>query len=109
MDLLDARDLYWVVDACGFKRWPLPLAVVGANSIAIYLMSQLMRPFVEASLKTHVDKLIFVGPYGPLVKGLCILTVLWFYSRVALPPQDLHQDLMSDAPTPPARSAINAC
>jgi heparan-alpha-glucosaminide N-acetyltransferase len=69
---------YWVIDVCGFKLVSLPLAAVGANSIAIYLMSQLMRPFVEASLKTHVDKLIFVGPYGPLVKGLCVLTVLWF-------------------------------
>jgi heparan-alpha-glucosaminide N-acetyltransferase len=69
---------YWVIDERGFKFGSLPLAAVGANSIAIYLMSQLMRPFVEASLKTHVDKLIFVGPYGPLVKGLSVLAVLWF-------------------------------
>jgi predicted acyltransferase len=68
---------YWLIDVCGFKRWSLPLAAVGANSIAIYLMSQLMNPFVVATLKTHFDRLIFAGPYGPLVKGLSFLAVLW--------------------------------
>jgi heparan-alpha-glucosaminide N-acetyltransferase len=68
---------YWVIDVCGFKRSALPLAAVGANSIAIYLMYQLMTPFVFASLRTHFDRVIFTGPYGPLIKGLSILAVLW--------------------------------
>jgi heparan-alpha-glucosaminide N-acetyltransferase len=68
---------YWLIDVRGYKLWSLPLAVVGMNSIAIYLMSQLMNPFVVATLKTHFDRLIFAGPYGPLVKGLSFLAVLW--------------------------------
>ena len=68
---------YWVIDVCKFKLWSLPLIVVGMNSIAIYLMSQLMKPFVAASIRTHSDRLVFGGPYGPLVKGLSVLAVLW--------------------------------
>ena len=68
---------YFVIDACGFWRWSLPLVAVGANSIAIYLMAQLMKPFVAASLRTHVGRHIFDGPSGPLVKGVSILVVFW--------------------------------
>jgi heparan-alpha-glucosaminide N-acetyltransferase len=67
----------WVIDVCKFKLWALPLIVVGMNSIAIYLMSQLMKPFVAASIRTHSDRSVFTGPYGPLVKGLSVLAVLW--------------------------------
>jgi heparan-alpha-glucosaminide N-acetyltransferase len=68
---------YWVIDVRGYKLWSLPLAAVGANSIAIYLMSQLMKPFVSTSLQTHFGPIIFVGPYGPFVKGLSVLAVFW--------------------------------
>jgi predicted acyltransferase len=77
---------YWVIDACRYQRWSLPLVAVGANSIAIYLMAQLMKPFVAASIRTHAGPHIFDGPYGPLVKGVSILVVfwlicLWLYKR----------------------------
>ncbi len=68
---------YWVIDVCGIRRWSLPLVAVGANSIAMYLMAQLMKPFVAASLRTHAGRHIFDGPDGSLVKGLSILVVLW--------------------------------
>jgi heparan-alpha-glucosaminide N-acetyltransferase len=68
---------YSVIDVGGFRRWAFPLVVVGVNSIAIYLMSQLMRPFVTASLKTHFGQDLFAGPYGPLIRGISILLVFW--------------------------------
>lgn len=46
--------LYAVIDMAGWRRWSFPLVVVGMNSIAIYLMSQLMRGFTLGSLKTHL-------------------------------------------------------
>jgi heparan-alpha-glucosaminide N-acetyltransferase len=68
---------YAVIDVAGYRRWAFPLVVVGMNSIAIYLMSQLMKPFVAASLRTHFGPAIFAGPYGPLVRGASILLVFW--------------------------------
>ncbi len=68
---------YWVIEVHGWKLWSLPLAAVGANSIAMYLMSQLMKPFLAASIQTHTDRYFFTGPYGPLVKGVSVFAALW--------------------------------
>jgi heparan-alpha-glucosaminide N-acetyltransferase len=68
---------YAVIDVAGFRRWSFPLVVVGANSIAMYLMYQLMKPFVSASLRTHFGRELYSGPHGPLMSGLSFLLVLW--------------------------------
>jgi heparan-alpha-glucosaminide N-acetyltransferase len=68
---------YSVIDVAGYRRWSFPLVVVGMNSIAIYLMAQLMKPFVAASLRTHLGPGIFTGPYGPLIRASSILLVFW--------------------------------
>ncbi|MDR3637097.1 MAG: DUF5009 domain-containing protein [Isosphaeraceae bacterium] len=93
---------YGLVDGAGYRRWAFPLVVVGSNSIAIYLMSQLMRPFVRRNLTIHLGPLwkaiassqtvdgwvyrasgmhlqpvIFTGLFGPIVERLAILAVFW--------------------------------
>jgi predicted acyltransferase len=68
---------YAMIDVAGFRRWAFPLVVVGMNSIAIYLMAQLMKPFVGASLRTHFGPDLFTGPYGPLMRGSLTLLVFW--------------------------------
>jgi predicted acyltransferase len=68
---------YWVIEVRGQWRWSMPLVIVGANSIAIYLMAQLMKPFLAASIQTHFGREIFQGPNGALVRGLSTLAVLW--------------------------------
>jgi predicted acyltransferase len=45
---------YFVVDVVGLKTWAFPLVVVGTNSIAMYLLGQLMRPWVRGILATHL-------------------------------------------------------
>ena len=45
---------YLVIDIWQFRRWSWALAVVGVNSITMYMMSQLMRGFTRSSLKTHL-------------------------------------------------------
>jgi predicted acyltransferase len=68
---------YTLIDVAGFRRWSFPLVVVGTNSIAIYLMAQLMQPFVRASLRTHFGRELFSGPYGHLIQAVSVLFVLW--------------------------------
>jgi predicted acyltransferase len=68
---------YAVIDVVGVRRWSFPLAVVGMNSIAIYIMAQLMKPFVAGSVRTHLGEGIFDGPYGHLVRGSATLLVFW--------------------------------
>lgn len=93
---------YGLIDVAGYRRWSFPLVVVGANSIAMYMMAQLMKPFVSDSLRTHfglawhsvatwgpVDDFVlrnyythlnpslFDGLYGPIVRSVAVLLVLW--------------------------------
>ena len=47
-----------VIDVAGFRRWAFPMVVVGANSIAMYVMAQLLRPFTSQALKTHLGRIL---------------------------------------------------
>jgi predicted acyltransferase len=93
---------YGVTDVAGYRRWAFPLVVVGVNSIAIYLMAQLLKPFVTSTLKTHLgtaweafatapavtrfvsgtfgtslDPHLFGGLYGPIAQSAAVLFVFW--------------------------------
>jgi predicted acyltransferase len=93
---------YGVADVAGLRGWTFPLAVVGVNSIAMYMMSQLLKPFVASTLKihlgtswtalattpavdrevyertgTHLDPHLFAGVYGPTFQACAVLFVFW--------------------------------
>jgi predicted acyltransferase len=68
---------YWLIDLRGRRRWAFPLVVVGMNSIAMYCMAQLMKPWVRDNLRTHLGRSLFAGPYGPLALSAAVLLVLW--------------------------------
>jgi predicted acyltransferase len=82
---------YWTIDLQGYRRWAFPLVVVGMNSIAIYCMSQLMKPWVKQTLQTHLGQNIFRGGFGPsgepllpevyvpLVASVAVLAVFWLF------------------------------
>jgi heparan-alpha-glucosaminide N-acetyltransferase len=90
------------IDVAGYRRWAFPLVVVGVNSIAMYVMAQLLKPFVTSSLKIHfgtawkalattpavdrfvfdrtgmhLDPHLFAGLFGPSFQALAVLFVLW--------------------------------
>ena len=80
--------LYAVVDVLGFRRWAYPLLVVGVNSLAIYCMSQLLKPWVAQTLRIHfgADVFAWAGPlWEPAVQatlvGLCFWLACWWMYR----------------------------
>jgi predicted acyltransferase len=56
---------YWIIDLQGYRRWAFALVVVGMNSIAMYCMAQLMKPWMKQTLQTHLGHYIFQGGFGP--------------------------------------------
>ncbi len=79
---------YWVIDIRGWQRWAFPLVVVGMNSIAMYCLSQLLKPWLRATLKTHLATVdawantatvaaLYEGVYGPIGLALANLALLW--------------------------------
>ena len=53
------------------------MLVVGANSIAMYLMAQLMKGWISKTLKIHLGQQLFSSPSGPFYESVLVLLVLW--------------------------------
>lgn len=71
---------YLIVDVRGKKSWAFPLVVVGANSIAAYLLAHGFDTYVSKNLLTHLRPETFriFGPaYESLLLGGATLLILW--------------------------------
>ena len=79
--LLILAGFYAAIDLRGWKRWSFPLMVIGANSIAIYVMSWTMEHFVSQSLAIHLGSAPFLllgPPFEPVLRGIGVLLVFWW-------------------------------
>jgi predicted acyltransferase len=71
---------YWAIEVKGWKRWSFPLLVIGANSIAVYVMSWTMEDWVKEAWVRHLGAApftMFGAPFEPVLKGLAVLLVFW--------------------------------
>ncbi len=71
---------YFVVDLRQRGKWALPLVVIGANSIAAYLIAHLFQSFLEKALLTHLGVgvfQVFGKSYQPLLHGAATLGLMW--------------------------------
>jgi predicted acyltransferase len=71
---------YATTDWVGHAGWTFPLRVVGANSIAAYVMAHLIDAFILDSFRIHFGPDVFRWfgeEYEPLVSGIAVLTVEW--------------------------------
>jgi predicted acyltransferase len=78
--LLILAVFYAAIELRGWKRWSFPLMVIGANSIAIYVMSWTMERFVAESLRIHLGATPFrvLGPpFEPVLRGVGVMLVFW--------------------------------
>jgi heparan-alpha-glucosaminide N-acetyltransferase len=78
--LLMLAAFYAAIELAGWRRWAFPLLVIGANSIAVYVMSWTMEDFVRGALLRHVGLVPFrvLGdPFIPVLQGAAIVLVFW--------------------------------
>jgi predicted acyltransferase len=71
---------YALMEWRGWKRWAFPLLVIGANSIAIYVMSGTLEHFISAALVRHLGTAPFAilgPPFEPVLRGVGVLIVFW--------------------------------
>jgi len=81
LTILMLAGFYALIEVRGWKRWSFPLMVIGANSIAIYVMSWTMEHFVSESLRIHLGEapfLVFGPPFEPVLVGIGVLLVFWY-------------------------------
>jgi len=78
--LLLLAGFYAVVDVLKFRAWAFPLIVIGMNSILAYCSDHLFLGAINESLANHFGVEIFNilgSAYAPLVRGSCLLLILW--------------------------------
>jgi heparan-alpha-glucosaminide N-acetyltransferase len=71
---------YAAIEWRGWTRWSFPLLVIGANSIAVYVMSWTLEHFVVSALVRHLGAAPFAilgPPFEPVLRGLGVLLVFW--------------------------------
>lgn len=82
LTLLMLATFYWAIDVLGWRAIAFPLTVAGMNSIALYIMSQLMRNSTADALERHFGSgvfKVFGDPYVPLWKANLVLLVFWLF------------------------------
>jgi predicted acyltransferase len=55
--------------------------VIGANSIAIYVMSWTTEHLVQESLQIHLGSapfLVLGAPFEPVLRGIAVLLIFWW-------------------------------
>jgi predicted acyltransferase len=70
----------WLIEVKGWRRWTFPLIVIGANSIAAYLIAHLWERFFIDTFRIHLGAHCFAffgTPYEPFFRGLAVLTAYW--------------------------------
>lgn len=78
--ILMLAGFYAAMEWKGRTRWAFPLLVIGANSIAVYVMSWTMEEFVSHALVRHLGAgtfAVFGAPFEPVLKGAAVLVVFW--------------------------------
>ena len=78
--LLILAGFYAAIELKGWRKWSFPLLVIGANSIAIYVMSWTIEHFISSALVRHLGPAPFAimgPPFEPVLRGIGVLIVFW--------------------------------
>ena len=78
--ILMLAGFYALIEWKGWKKWSFPLLVIGANSIAIYVMSWTIESFISGALVRHLGTAPFAWlgpPFEPVLRGVGVLIVFW--------------------------------
>ena len=68
---------YVAIEMLGLRKLGMPLAIVGMNSIFVYLAYQLSSSWIKSTLQVHLGAHIFGGDFGPMIECGSVLAILW--------------------------------
>ncbi len=75
--LLMLLAFYWVIEVRGYRRWTLPLVVIGANSIFIYSMHEVLEGWLDRALGVFTMRFSWLGDFAPVAQSCAVLLTLW--------------------------------
>jgi len=68
---------YWIVEVQGYRKWTFPLLVVGANSIFIYSVEEVLRGWMDRAVGVFTLKFEWIGDFAPVAQSCAVLLVMW--------------------------------
>lgn len=68
---------YWVVEVKGYRKWTFPLIVVGANSIFIYSVDQVLRGWLNRAVGVFTLNYSWIGDFAPVAQSCTVLLIMW--------------------------------
>ena len=75
--LLSVTVFYLLFDVKGYRQPAFPLVVVGMNSIFIYMLSQMLRGWLDQAAASLTCRFQFLGDIGPAVQACAVTLVMW--------------------------------
>lgn len=69
---------YWLVEVKGYRKWTFPLIVIGANSIFIYSLEEVLRGWLNRAVGVFTFRYQFLGDYAPVAQACTVLLVMWY-------------------------------
>jgi heparan-alpha-glucosaminide N-acetyltransferase len=72
--------LSWIIDGRKYRGWTFPLVVIGANSIAAYVIAHLWEQFFIDSFRIHLGPnvfRVFGSGLEPFLRGTAVLLMFW--------------------------------
>jgi predicted acyltransferase len=76
--LLMLSAFYWIVEVKGFRKWTTPLVVVGANSIFIYCVANVLRDWIDRGVGSVTYHFAWLGDFAPVAQSCAVLLVMWY-------------------------------
>ena len=69
---------FWIVEVKGYTRWTFPLIVVGANSIFIYSLEEVLRSWLNRAVGVFTFRYSFLGDFAPVAQACAVLLAMWY-------------------------------
>jgi heparan-alpha-glucosaminide N-acetyltransferase len=76
--LLMLLAFYWVVEVKGYTRWTFPFVVIGANSIFVYSVHQVLQGWLNRAVGVFTFRFKWLGDFGPVAQACAVLLVMWY-------------------------------
>jgi predicted acyltransferase len=76
--LLMLLAFYWLVEVKGYRKWTFPLVVIGANSIFIYSVHQVLQGWLNRAIGVFTFHFTWAGDFAPVFQACAVLLALWY-------------------------------
>ncbi|MGE5645950.1 MAG: acyltransferase family protein [Acidobacteriota bacterium] len=76
--LLMLLAFYYLVEVRGYRKWTFPLVVVGANSIFIYSLGNVLRGWFDRAVGVFTFNYTWLGDFAPVAQSCTVLAVMWY-------------------------------